>query len=67
MASLRPYANYGRLEFREVLDKKYVLVAIHDYVPTLPWFIYSFTQARIHLWVMKNFNRHLLKIAVSSD
>lgn len=46
-----------RLEFREVLDGTHVLVAIHDYLPTLPWPIYNLTQARAHLWVMRHFAR----------
>ena len=41
----------GRLEFRETLDK-YIITAIHDFIPALPWFVYKFTQAIIHLWVM---------------
>lgn len=49
----------GRLEFREVLDRKYVMAAIHEYRPSLPWFLYVFTQARFHIWVMKAFGRHL--------
>lgn len=49
----------GRLEFREVLQGKYVLVAIHDYIPTLPWFIYDLTQALLHLWVMRKFGQYL--------
>jgi hypothetical protein len=55
----------GRLEFREVLNKKYVMSAIHDFVPKLPWFIYRFTQARVHLWVMKRFAHHLKSGRVS--
>jgi uncharacterized protein YbjT (DUF2867 family) len=46
-----------RLEFREVLDGSAVLVAIHDYRPTLPWPLYNLTQARAHLWVMNSFAR----------
>jgi hypothetical protein len=46
-----------RLEFREVLNGTYVLAAIHDYLPTLPWPIYNLTQARAHLWVMRQFSR----------
>ena len=46
-----------RLEFREVLDGRAALVAIHDYRPTIPWPLYNLTQARAHLWVMKNFAR----------
>lgn len=49
----------GRLEFREVLDRGFVLAAIHDYEPALPWALYSATQALVHLWVMRRFERHL--------
>jgi hypothetical protein len=52
----------GRLEFREVLDKSFVMAAIHDFKPRLPWFIYIWSQAKIHLFVMKAFARHLSKI-----
>ena len=59
LARLNLLSHYGRLEFREVLENKYVLVAIHDYVPTLPWVIYNLTQARLHLWIMKNYSKYL--------
>jgi uncharacterized protein YbjT (DUF2867 family) len=49
----------GRLEFREVLDRKYVMAAIHEFRPALPWFIYRWSQAIIHLIVMKAFGEHL--------
>ena len=49
----------GRLEFRLTLDRRYVLAAIHDFFPKLPWFLYRLTQAQIHLWVMRNFGKHL--------
>ena len=52
----------GRLEFREVLDKKYVLAAIHDFRPALPWMIYKWTQAIVHLAVMFAFGDHLKKV-----
>ena len=48
-----------RLEFRTVLDGKFVLAAIHDFVPRLPWFIYTMSQALVHLIVMRGFGRHL--------
>jgi uncharacterized protein YbjT (DUF2867 family) len=51
----------GRLEFREVLNRKYVLAAIHEFTPALPWFIYRYTQAILHLFVMNAFGRHLKK------
>lgn len=45
----------ARLEFRRVLDTDEVLIAIHEYEPTLPWILYTVTQAKIHLLVMKAF------------
>lgn len=53
--------NRGRLEFRVVLDRQYLIAAIHDYVPALPWFVYKATQARVHLMVMRAFARRLRK------
>lgn len=52
----------ARLEFRGALDGKYVLAAIHDFVPRLPWFLYNATQALVHLWVMRSFGRHLARL-----
>lgn len=49
----------GRLEFREVLNHQYVMAAIHEFRPSLPWFIYRWTQAIIHLFVMRAFGEHL--------
>ncbi|WP_026951523.1 Rossmann-fold NAD(P)-binding domain-containing protein [Algoriphagus mannitolivorans] len=51
--------DYGWLEFREVLDGKYIISAIHEFVPRLPWIVYVYTQARIHLWVMNQFQKYL--------
>lgn len=53
--------NVGRLEFRVVLNRQYVLAAIHDYRPALPWYLYRLSQALVHLWVMRAFARHLAK------
>lgn len=55
--------DYGWLEFREVLESKYIISAIHEFVPRLPWFLYLMTQARLHLWVMKRFEAYLEKKA----
>ncbi len=49
----------GRLEFREVLDGRTLLVGLHEFCPRLPWWIYRFTQAVFHAWVMKRFAKHL--------
>ncbi len=57
----------GRLEFREVLDRKYVMAAIHEFRPALPWYIYRWTQAIIHLFVMKSFEEHLKWIVISEQ
>ncbi len=51
--------DYGWLEFRSVLSGKYVIAAIHEFVPTLPWFVYVPTQAVVHLWVMNSFGNYL--------
>jgi uncharacterized protein YbjT (DUF2867 family) len=56
-----------RLEFREVLGGRAALVAIHDFRPTIPWPLYNLTQARAHLWVMKNFARMILRAGHSPD
>jgi hypothetical protein len=52
----------GRLEFRRVLGGKYVMSALHDYSPRVPWTLYKFTQAKFHLWVMLAYGRYLKKI-----
>lgn len=49
----------GRLEFREVLGGKYILSAIHEFKPRLPWLVYTCTQALVHLLTMRLFARHL--------
>jgi uncharacterized protein YbjT (DUF2867 family) len=56
----------GRLEFREVLDRKYVMAALHEFRPALPWYIYRWTQALVHLMVMKAFGEHLKWHVISS-
>ena len=51
--------NRGWLEFRSILDDNYIITAIHEFVPRLPWVVYKFTQAKAHLLVMKKFEKHL--------
>jgi len=55
-------SDLGWLEFRSVLNNNYLVAAIHEYVPRLPWFIYKYTQAKVHLLVMKQFEKFLIKI-----
>lgn len=54
----------ARLEFRDFLDGRFTLVAIHDFNPALPWYFYRFTQAVIHGIVMGGFQRHMAKLAM---
>ena len=53
--------NKGRLEFRSILNGKYLLAGIHDFQPSLPWPIYVCTQAVTHLIVMGLFKNYLSK------
>ncbi len=53
----------ARLEFRDLLDGRYSMVAIHDFDPALPWFFYRFTQAIIHGLVMKGFQGYMEQVA----
>ncbi|MBH0230313.1 NAD(P)H-binding protein [Halobacillus yeomjeoni] len=52
----------GRLEFRKIPHKNQAIVAIHDYMPSLPWFFYKYTQAKAHLIIMALFRKHLEKM-----
>lgn len=52
----------ARLEFRETVDGEHVLAAIHNFVPRLPWFLYRWSQALIHLTTMRLFGRYLKKV-----
>ncbi len=49
----------GRLEFRVSPDSNCLFAAIHDYRPSLPWWIYLCTQALVHKFVMFRFGRYL--------
>ena len=56
----------ARLEFRSFQENNVLLTAIHDFCPSLPWFIYSVTQAPLHLWIMRLFARYLARYASRS-
>ncbi|MEO0510049.1 MAG: NAD(P)H-binding protein [Verrucomicrobiota bacterium] len=49
----------GRLEFRIFPELRCLIASIHGFAPTLPWWVYANTQARIHLRVMRAFAKHL--------
>jgi uncharacterized protein YbjT (DUF2867 family) len=48
-----------RLEFRLTPDGAHVIAAVHEFHPRLPWYIYRWSQALVHLWVMRRFGAHL--------
>ena len=52
-------SDCGWLEFRQTANKKFTLASINEFVPTLPWYIYRFSQAIIHKKVMTAFARGL--------
>ena len=52
----------GRLEFRLFPELSCMIASIHGFSPTLPWWIYANTQARLHLRVMGAFSRHLNRL-----
>ena len=51
--------NRGRLEFREVLGRQYLLAALHEFRPAIPWFLYRLTQSLAHVYVMAKFASYL--------
>ncbi len=54
----------GRMEFRELAGRRFVLSAVLDFRPRLPWLLYTLTQAKAHLFIMKAFGRHLAKVSL---
>ncbi|MFZ0075442.1 MAG: hypothetical protein WAL00_04950 [Exiguobacterium undae] len=57
----------GRIEFRQIPGSQECLIAIHEYVPALPWMLYKTTQANIHLLVMYLFKLHLLRLMQTTE
>jgi hypothetical protein len=49
----------ARLEFRMLPGGAEALVALHDFTPRLPWWLYRATQAVVHGWTMAWFGRYL--------
>lgn len=52
----------GRFEFRLFPENDCIVASIHGFAPTLPWWIYACTQAKVHLRVMHAFRKHLYKL-----
>lgn len=57
----------GRFEFRLFPENNCLIAAIHGYAPILPWWLYSYTQAVLHLRVMRSFSRHLKRHNLSAN
>ncbi|PEN13552.1 nucleoside-diphosphate sugar epimerase [Longibacter salinarum] len=53
----------GRLEFRRAMNGEYIITAVHDFAPMLPWYVYNATQALAHLFVMNRFGHHLEQLS----
>ena len=51
----------GRMEFRDLAMEPSTIIAIHDFTPMLPWRFYNLTQATIHGWVMRLFQKHMAR------
>lgn len=45
----------ARLEFRRLPNSDACIIALQEYEPTLPWWIYKYTQAKVHKSVMNLF------------
>ena len=43
----------------ETVDKKNLIIALHNFRPRLPWYLYAYTQAIFHVFVMKLFGRYM--------
>lgn len=57
----------GRLEFRLFPENDCLIASIQGFVPRLPWWLYSSTQAIVHLRVMHAFARHLQSLALPPE
>ncbi len=51
----------ARMEFRKSSQASFFIVAIHEYAPRLPWYIYRYSQAMLHAFVMKSFGKYLMR------
>ncbi|WP_235044497.1 NAD(P)H-binding protein [Staphylococcus massiliensis] len=49
----------ARLEFRRILDSNEVIIALQEFEPSLPWYVYKYTQALVHKIVMDLYRIYL--------
>ena len=52
-------SDTGWLEFRKISGGKFTLASINNFIPSLPWIIYKYSQAKVHLKVMRKFSEFL--------
>ncbi|MFK7894399.1 MAG: NAD(P)H-binding protein [Myxococcota bacterium] len=52
-----------RLEFRSTLDGAFVVAALQDFEPRLPWWFYAMTQAPLHASIMWAYRRYMQGLA----
>ena len=50
----------ARLEFRRLPNSDACIIALQEYEPTLPWWVYKYTQAKVHKSVMNLLNSRLI-------
>lgn len=55
----------GRFEFRAVPCRDAAVTALQDYAPSLPWFVYQWSQAVVHRIVMWMFGRRTRRKAAA--
>jgi hypothetical protein len=55
-------AEHGKFEFRILPEGRGLLAVVDGFQPRLPWWIYRFTQAIMHLLVMQAFARKLRRL-----
>jgi hypothetical protein len=53
--------NPGRFEFVEARRGSFVLTAVREFHPRLPWYIYPWTQAKLHVFIMHAFEAYLMR------
>lgn len=59
---VRSQATPGRFDFITFPENNCAIIAIHDFAPALPWWLYQYTQANLHLFVMTAFREYLVNI-----
>jgi len=59
---VRKNETAGRFDFITFPENECAIIAIHDYAPALPWWVYQYTQANLHLLVMTAFREFLNKM-----